>query len=107
MTPPPRELEGRFVGFGARIPEEHPAVAESFGDPRRQTRHRLGVEHIGRMRQLLGLLLNCTDYAGMAMAETGHRQATEEIQVTVAVCVVQIGAMATNERQWHAAVVVD
>jgi hypothetical protein len=41
------------------------------------------------------------------MAETGNRQATEEIQVAIAGRIVQIGAMATHERQRHAAVVID
>src|SRR5690242_14417404 len=65
------------------------------------------MKHVGRVGQLLRLLFNCSDYAWMAMAETSHRQATEEIQVPVAVGIVEVRTIATHECQWHAAVVVE
>ncbi len=56
MTPSARELDRRFVRFGAGIAEEHAPVAKQTAQSRGQPRHRFGMEHVGDVRQLFGLL---------------------------------------------------
>src|SRR5215472_5822707 len=107
MAPPPRKFESCFVRLSAGIGEKHTPIAIRIGDTRCQTRHRLRMEDVRSVRQLLRLLLDCPNNSWIAMAETGDRQAAEEIQVAIAITVVKIGAMAAHKGQWHAPVIVE
>src|ERR1700689_5529064 len=76
-------------------------------EPLDQARRRLGVKNVGNVRELFRLLLDRAHYAGISMAEAGDREPAEEIQVAVAVGVVQVRAMPARERQRQASVNID
>ena len=106
-APSPRELDRGFVGLGARVAEENFPVAEMIREPLGQSRHRLGVEDVGDVRELFGLLLDRAHDARISMAEAGHGEPAEKIQVAVAVGVIEIGACAAHERERQASVDID
>ena len=107
VAPSARELDRRLVGLGAGIAEERAAVAEPVCKPLGQSRHRLGVEHVRDVSELLGLFLDRAHDAGMTMPEARHGKSAEEIQVAISIRVVQVRAVAANECERQASVDID
>src|SRR6266436_2004290 len=104
MAPSAGELYRRLDGLRARVAEEESAVAKQLGQARRQPRVGFGMKDVRDVRQFLGLLLDGPDDARMRMAEARHRQPAEEIEVTVAVGVVEICAFAPHKCEWKTSI---
>ena len=73
------ELESCFVGFSARVAEEHALgkgrIHQFFG----QAQCRLVGEHIGHMPQVVGLLSQRPDQCRMRMAQYVNGNAAREV----------------------------
>src|ERR1700756_3961241 len=75
--------------------------------PLDQSRSRLGVKHVGNVRELFRLLLDRAHDAGISMTEAGDREAAKKIEIAVAVGVIKIRAVAARERQRQASINID
>src|SRR5271166_5227665 len=71
VTPFSREFNRSLICLGARVAEEHLAIAETFGEALDETRAWLGMKHVGDVDKPLGLCLDRADHARMLMAEAG------------------------------------
>src|SRR5208282_6733777 len=75
--------------------------------PLTEPRHRLAVKHIRYVSKFGRLLLDRAYDPRMRVAQRGDGEAAEEIQVTVAVGIVEVGALAAHECQRLTSVDVD
>ncbi len=94
------ELDRALVGLGAGVAEEREAVgpAQRALQALRQRDLRRGVEQVADVGQGPGLLRDGLRDRRVGVAEAGHRQAAEEVEVAPAVGVDQPGALAADER---------
>src|SRR5260370_29443386 len=76
-------------------------------EPLDQSRRRLGVKDVGNVRELFRLLLDRAHDPRISVPEAGNRESAENIEIAVAVGVVQIRAMPARERQRQASVNID
>ena len=84
-TVAPRQLDGRLVGLGAAVAEEHPVgegmVAEQLGQPGLG----LDVIEVGDVDQGPHLLRHRLGHGRVAVAETVDGNAGDEVQILLAV----------------------
>src|SRR5687768_17689519 len=92
-----RELEAGLNRFGAAVAEKRARQPRQLRKARRRLRLERVVVEIGRVNQRCRLVGNCRDQARMRVAERGHTNARDEVQVFAAVDVVQARAAATDE----------
>ena len=98
-----RQFEGAFDGLGAGVAVEK-LVRSGHGrdgrEPVSQIGHRLAVEvGSGDVQQFSGLLLDCGDHFGVAMAGGDHGDARREVEKLVAVRVFHANAAAALGHQ--------
>src|SRR5207248_10482955 len=97
------ELDCRLVRLGTRVAEEDlPSPTEQTIDGLRHLDLRLGAEQIRYVRQRVRLLRDGIGDDRVCMAEAGHRQTTQEVQLALAVAIPQLAAAAAAEhhRWW-------
>jgi hypothetical protein len=100
------DLEGRLVGLGAGVREVHATPDRARGQPLGQRLHRPGEEEVGHVHQLAGLGAHRLHDPGMAVAGVADGDAGQEVEVLVAVRVPQPHALAADELDRLARVVV-
>ncbi len=100
------KFQRRFVGFGARVAEEH--VAQTV---RRKRCQQLGggsadwtVHDVRVEEQLRRLFLDGLDHARRAMAQRRHAVAAVKVEVTSPLGIPDKRTLTSNERDWEPAV---
>jgi hypothetical protein len=96
------QLQRALHGLGAGIGEEHLAelpgdLGEEAVDLHRRSRGDRVGEQVAHVEQLLGLGADRLGDRGVRVTEADHGQATEEVEVALALAVPQLGALAANE----------
>ena len=97
--PSTSQLQGALVGLGARVGEEHlaaglprPAVDQPVDGQRHLGTQLVAVE-VGDVAERARLGRHGLGHHGMGMAERDHGQARDEVQVALAVGVVELRAL--------------
>jgi len=96
-----RDLQRRLVGLGAGVGKVHPAAQRALGQPLGQRHRGLGVDEVADVNQLRRLLGDRAHDGGVAVAQRADRQAGLEVQVLVALVVVEQRALAAHELHGH------
>src|ERR1700722_2121018 len=76
-------------------------------EPLDQSGGRLGVKHVGNVRELFRLFLDRAHDARISMAKTSYRKPAEKIEIAIAVGVIEIRAMPARKGQRQASVHID
>jgi hypothetical protein len=103
-APSSRELDSRLVSFRPGIGEKNFAAAKSIRETLGQPRRRFGVEDVGNVSELFGLLFDRAHDAGISMTETRDRESAKEIEIAIPVRVIQIRAVPAHERERQASI---
>src|SRR5260221_8754815 len=90
-------LERALVGLGPRVGEEDPPSQARLREPLPQPHHRLGVEEVGDVHQLSGLLAHSLDHGRVAVADRADRDPGEEVEVFLPLGVPEQRAFAAHE----------
>ena len=98
------ELDRRLVGLGAGVAEEHAPPEARLRQPLREAHRGLGVVEVADVHQPPGLLAHGRHDARVAVADTGHRDPAEEVQVLVALGIPQARADTAHELDGQARV---
>ncbi len=100
LAVPARELDRGLVGLGARVAEEHAAAAAEQAIERGPQRGLLiVVVQVRRVQQRARLRRDRGRDLGMGVAERGHREPGEEVEVGLVFGVVQAGARRRARRR--------
>jgi hypothetical protein len=91
-----RQLQRRFVGFGAGVAEEGAVGEGGFGQGQAQAQHRLVGVAVTQVPQGVGLARQRVDHDRVAVAEAGDGDAGGEIEVMLAFLVPHIQASAAR-----------
>src|SRR4051794_9234499 len=92
-----RELERPLDRLGARVREEDRPAERALRQSLREADHRLGVEEVADVDELARLRADRLDDARVAVADTRHGDAREEVEVLVAVGVPESRTLAAGE----------
>ena len=98
------QLDGGFIGFGARIAEKDPVGEGMLAKPFRQFDLLGDLVEIGTVQQAPGLFPECGDHLGMAVSEVVDGNAGEKVQETAALDIPQAAALAADRHQRIAAI---
>ena len=94
-----RELDRRLVGLRAGVGEEHPRVGGERGrEPRREPYPGFGQVEVGGVQEALGLFLDRLDHVWMAVARVADRYPGEEVEIALALGVVERRSLSPHER---------
>src|SRR5207244_7151521 len=77
----PRQLDGRFIGFGAAVTKKHAIRKRMAAKLTRQLGLRQNMIEIGNVDQLARLLLDGAHDGRMAMAQSVNRDSGEVVEV--------------------------
>jgi hypothetical protein len=91
------ELQRTLDRLGAGVAQEDAPAERQGGQPLGEPHPRLGVEEVPHVHQPAGLLPHSLDHLRVAVAELGHRDPGEEVEVLVALVVPQPRALAAHE----------
>ncbi len=101
------QLEGRLVGLGAGVGEEHPLGEGGVHQLARQAQGRLVGEDVGNVPDALGLLGERLDQRRMRVAQGGHGDAAGEIDQFAAALVPDARSLASHRDEGGGGVVGD
>jgi len=100
-----RQLEGRFVGFGTGVTEEHALGKGLFYQRAGQLQGRFVGKHIRHVPQLAGLLGQGSHHFRVAVAQRVHGNATGQVDEFAALLVPHAGAFSLYRDKTGRAVV--
>ena len=92
------KLERSLPCFGAAVAEEDAVESADLGEADREVGGFLVVEEVRGVQQPRALIVDSSLDCGMAIAERRHSNATQEIEVVVALGVGQIDVMAAHKQ---------
>ena len=98
------DLDGGLVGLRAGVAEEDALEVADLAEFRRQLGLRGGQVQVGRVDQRRRLLLDGPDEARVAVAEAVDGDAGQEVQILLALGVVQPRALSAHKRHGQAGV---
>src|SRR5690606_987451 len=99
----PGQFESRFVRLGPRIAEEDIPQSRRccFREHATRTRTNRAIDRIGIEEDVFRLPANGLDYASRRMPQQGHAMATVEVQISPALCIPDVAAFSTLDRDRH------
>src|ERR1700722_5703438 len=92
-----RQLDRCLVGLGAGVAEIDLATEARLRKTLGQAHRGLRVEQVARVHQAADLLAHGRDNARMTVAEAGHGDAAEEVEVLIPILVPQMRSLAAHE----------
>src|SRR5438128_12633857 len=93
----PRQLDGRFIGFGAAVTKKHAIRKRMAAKLTRQLGLRQNMIEIGNVDQLARLLLDGAHDGRMAMAQAVNRDSGEKVEVFFSIRVLHPSPLATHQ----------